>query len=255
MAVPGARVSDVAMTSRRPLIPAVLAATVVLAPAAAAQSPPPTLAWDRECYTEHQPMTFSGTGYTPGGEVELEFSRIGSVLGTYGTTADAGGAIGDFVLATEQDMLAEGEDRETRFVSANDRTRIDQGAQPPESQFATGAFTFTRWMGFSPGRYVPGRKAAVEIYGWAFAEGEPAYLLFRKGRRTVASVRVGTIAGPCGDIEQRIKVPRRLRAGAYKVWLSTDGKRPSDRSTWRKARVTRRPSAVAASLRPMRRAI
>ena len=30
----------------------------------------------------------------------------------------------------------------------------------------------------------------------AFAEGKPAYFLFRKRNRTVASVRLGTIAGP-----------------------------------------------------------
>jgi len=243
------------MTSRRRLLlPAVLTATAALAQAAAAQSPPPTLQFDRDCYAADQPMGFSGTGYTPGGQVELLFNRVGSVLGSYSTTADAAGAIGDSVMATEDQMLSEKEDRETRFVSSNDRTRIDQGAEPPESQFAAATFTFTRWMGFSPGRYVPGRRAVVEIYGWAFAEGEPAYFLFRKGRRTVASVRLGTIGGPCGDLEARAKVPRKLKAGAYKVWLSTDARKPSDRSTWRTARVSRRASASAAAEAPMHRA-
>ena len=77
------------MTSRRSLIPAVLAAAAALAPAAAAQSPPPTLTWDRACYTEDQPMTFTGAGYTPGGPVDLVFSRVGTVLGSYEATADA----------------------------------------------------------------------------------------------------------------------------------------------------------------------
>ena len=75
--------SDVGMT-RRPLIPAVLAASVALAPAAAAQEP--TLAFDRQCYTEYQPMQFSGSGYTPGGAVDLWFNRVGAVLGSYETT-------------------------------------------------------------------------------------------------------------------------------------------------------------------------
>jgi hypothetical protein len=242
------------MTSRRLLIPAVLAATAALAPAAAAQTPPPTLQFDRECYTEDQQMAFSGTGYTPGGRVDLWFNRIGGVLGTFETTADGAGAIGDYVIADAERMLRDDEDRETRFVSANDRTRIDQGA-PQESGFGAASFTFTRWMGFSPGRYVPGRKAAVEIYGWAFAEGEPAYFLFRRGRRTVASVSLGTIGGPCGDLKARVKVPRKLKAGAYKVWLSTDARRPSDRSTWRTARVTKK-KAIASTAGPdrMRRA-
>jgi hypothetical protein len=241
------------MTSRRPLIPAVVAAAAALAPAAAAQSPQPTLTWDRGCYTEDQPMTFSGAGFTPGGQVDLLFSRAGTVLGTFVATADAGGAIGDYVLADEEDVLTADQDRGLVGTSATDRTRADQG-EPPQSTSAVAAFTFTRWMGFSPGRYVPGRKAAVEIYGWAFAEGRPAYFLFRKGRRTVASVRVGTIAGPCGDLKARVKVPGKLRAGAYKVWLSTDRRKPSSRSTWRAARVVRKASAASAGSRRMRRA-
>jgi hypothetical protein len=241
------------MTSRRPLIPAVVAAAAALAPAAAAQAPPPTLTWDRGCYTEHQPMTFSGTGYTPSAPVDLLFSRAGTVLGTYEATADAGGAVGDFVLAREEDVLTSDQDRELIAASATDRTRAGQG-EPPQSSSAVGTFMFTRWMGFSPGRYVPGRKAAVAIYGWAFAEGKTAHFLFRKGRRTVASVRLGTIAGPCGDLTARVKVPRKLRAGAYKVWLSTDPGKPSSRSTWRDARVTRKASAATAGSQRMRRA-
>ena len=93
------RVSDGPMT-RRPLIPAVVAATVALAPAAAAQAPPPTLQWDRQCYTEHQPMTFTGTGFTPAGRVDLLFSRPGFVYGSFEMTADAAGAYKVF-LSTE----------------------------------------------------------------------------------------------------------------------------------------------------------
>jgi hypothetical protein len=240
------------MISRRRLIPAVLAATVALVPAAAAQAPQPTLTWDRGCYTEDQPMTFSGTGYTPGGPVDLTFSRSATVLGTYEATADPTGALGDYVLAREDDILAADQEREPIGASANDRTRAG-GGEPPQSTSAAGTFTFTRWMGFSPGRYVPGRKAAVEIYGWAFAEGRTAYFLFRKGRRTVASVKLGTIAGPCGDLKARAKVPRKLGAGAYKVWLSTDRSKPSARSTWRTARVTRKASAASAGRARMHR--
>jgi hypothetical protein len=198
-------------------------------------------------------MTFTGTGYTPAGRVDLLFSRPGFVFGSFETTADAAGAISDYVMAEEDQLLGSGEDRALRMASANDRTRIDQGTDP-DAQFAPSSFTFTRWMGFSPGRYVPGRKAQVEIYGWAFAEGRTAYFLFRKGSRTAASVRLGTIAGPCGDLKKRITVPRKLRGGAYKVFLSTSAARPSSRGTWRTARVTRGKSASAARSQPMRRA-
>jgi hypothetical protein len=243
------------MISRRPLIPAVVAAAAALAPAAAAQSPPPTLTWDRGCYTDDQPMTFSGSGYTPGGPVDLVFSRVGgTVLGTYQATADAGGAVDDYVLARADGMLADDRDREQIGASAGDRTRAGQG-EPPQSTTAVTTFTFTRWMGFSPGRYVPGRKAAVEIYGWAFAEGKRAYFQFRKGRRTVASVPLGRIAGPCGDLKARVKVPERLKPGAYRLVLSTGRRTLSDRYTWRDGRVVKRASAsISAGRAPMRRA-
>src|ERR687890_348904 len=197
-------------------------------------------------------MAFTGTGFTPAGPVDLTFSRPGFVYGSYETTADAAGAVSDYVMAEEDQLLGSGEDRALRFATANDRTRIDQGIEPG-AQFAPSSFTFTRWMGFSPGRYVPGRKVQVEAYGWAFAEGRTAYFLFRKGSRTAAAVRIGTIAGPCGDLKKRITVPRKLRSGAYKVFLSTSASRPSSRGTWRRARVTRGASASAARSQPMRR--
>jgi hypothetical protein len=237
--------------TRRSLIPAVVAATVALAPAAAAQAPPPTLQWDRQCYTEHQPMTFTGTGFTPAGRVDLLFSRPGFVYGSFETTADTAGAISDYVTAEAGQLLDEHEDRALRFATANDRTRIDQGSEP-DAQFAPSSFTFTRWMGFSPGRYVPGGKARVEVYGWAFAEGQPAYFLFRKRNRTVASVRLGTIAGPCGDLKKRITVPRKLRSGAYKAFLSTSAAKPSSRGTWRNVHVVRKASASTAEAVPTR---
>jgi hypothetical protein len=120
-------------------------------------------------------------------------------------------------------LLGRDEDRALRFVTANDRTRIDQGDQT-EAGFAASSFTFTRWTGFAPGRYTPGRNASAEVYGWAFAEGMPAYFLFLKGSR------------------------------AYKVFLSTSAARPSSRGTWRTARVTRSASASASRSQPMRRA-
>ena len=238
MAPADPRVSDGGMTSSRPLIPAVLAASVALAPAAAAQVPPPTLQWDRECYTEDQTMAFTGSGYTAGGEVDLLLSRPGTVLGQIETTADANGAIAGEVGAVADQVLQEHEERAERSVTANDRTRIDQGTEP-QAQFAASTFTFTRWEGFSPGRLATGRKTWAEAYGWAFADGLPVYFLFRKGGRTVASVRLGTLAGPCGDLKKRFTVPRKLEPGTYKVYLSLEGRRPGDRGSWRSVRVVR----------------
>jgi hypothetical protein len=240
------------MTSRRPLIPAVLAA-VALAPAAAAQAPQPTIAFDRPCYTAEQALAFTGTGYTPSGPINLQFSVPDGPRAGFTGAADPSGGIEGTVLAKEVDVLSEDKDRATIFVSANDRTRIDQGAQPPETQFATSEFTFTRWMGFSPGRYVPGRKVEVEAYGWAFAAGKPLYFHFQRRRTTVKAVRAGVLSTDCGDLVARVRVPK-LEPGAYRLVLSTARRTPSGLYTWRKGRVAKRRSASAARQRPMHRA-
>lgn len=224
-----------------------LGSAAALTMAAAAEAQQPTLTFDRGCYTEQQDMRFTGARYTPGGPVDLIFARAGEPRGGYSTIADAAGALNDVTGTGAVDQfLADNEDRETLFVSANDRTRIEAGQQPPESQFGFTQFTFTRWAGFSPGRYVPGERATVEVYGWAFATGDTAWFLFRKGSRTVRSVRVGRLDDECGDRTARIRIPRRLKPGRYRVVLTTD-RRLRGPYTWRRARVTRPSTAAAAA--------
>ena len=48
---------------------AVIAAAILPASAQAA----PTLQTDKPCYTPDEPITFTGNGYTPGGEVGFFF--------------------------------------------------------------------------------------------------------------------------------------------------------------------------------------
>ena len=234
-----------------------IGALALAAPAAAAAQQP-TLQLDRGCYTDGQEMAFTGAGYTPGGQVDLLFASDFEVRGGYTTHADAAGALnGTVVVDDAEQLLGEDDGRETIIVTANDQTRIAANQQPPESQFGFSQFTFTRWEGFSPGRYVPGKRASVEIFGWAFATGKIAWLLFQKGSRTVASVKVGRLDDECGDRTAKVRVPRGLKPGAYRVVLTTDRKL-RDRYTWRKARVTARRPAVAAAARgmqPMSRAL
>ena len=233
---------------RRTTTLTVLASAAAVAAPAAAEAQQPTLQFDRGCYTEQQDMRFTGAGYTPSGQVDLIFARPGEPRGGYFTVADAGGALNDVTgIGSASQFLDDDEGRETIFVAANDRTRIEANQQPPDTQFGFTQFTFTRWEGFSPGRYVPGRRATVEIYGWAFAAGKPAWFLFRKASRTVASVKVGRLDDECGDRTASIRVPRSLKPGGYRVVLTTD-RRLRERYTWRKARVTapRRAASAAA---------
>ena len=234
------------MTRRRPLALAV-AAAATLAPAASAQAPQPTLSFERPCYTSEQALAFTGTGYTPSGPVGLVFSVPGADRASFTGHADAGGGISGALAVADDDLLADGEPRADLVVTATDRTRADARAQPPESQSGAAQITFTRWEGYSPGRYVPGRKVEVEAYGWAFAAGEPLYFLFQKGHATVASVRAGRLSATCGDLVARIRVPRKLKAGRYRLVLSTQKRSPTGSYTWRTGRVVKRASASAAS--------
>ena len=241
------------MTSRRPIALAV-AAAASLAPAASAQAPQPTIAFDRPCYTAEQALAFTGTGYTPSGPVRLQFSVPEEPRAGFTGAADASGGIAGRLGVEEGMLLTEGESRRDLTVTATDQTRADAGAQPPESQFGTAQLTFTRWAGFSPGRYVPGRKVEVEAYGWAFAAGKPLYFHFQKGRTTVKAVRAGVLSADCGDLVARVRVPK-LKAGAYRLVLSTAKRTPSGLYTWRKGRVAKRAKASgAARSRPMYRA-
>lgn len=242
------------MTSRLPLALAV-AAGATLAPAAAAQAPQPTLTFDRPCYTAEQPLAFTGAGYTPSGAVTMLFSVPGDPRAAFDVQADPSGGIAGRPGVEEDSLLAGDEGRREIFVTATDRTRAEAGAHPPESQFGAAQITFTRWMGFSPGRYVPGRTVEVEAYGWAFDAGKTLWFLFQKGRTTVASVKVGKLSATCGDRAGRIRVPRKLKAGSYRLVLSTQKRTPEGLYTWRKGRVVKAGRASAASrTAPMHRA-
>ena len=217
--------------------------------------PQPTLQFDGTCFTERQAIPYSGAGYTPNGEVSLIFAGAGTIRGESTIHADASGALNGWVGVKDADQLLDRNvDRESIDVTANDQTRIDANQQPAESQFGVGAFTFTRWGGYSLGRFVPGKRTTVEIFGWAFATGKPAWFLFRKGSRTVASIPIGRLDDVCGDRKAKVKVPRRLKPGRYRVVLTTD-RTLQGAYTWRSARVTRsaRAAAAASGSRVMKR--
>jgi hypothetical protein len=239
------------MTSRRPLALAV-AAAATLAPAAAAQAPQPTIAFERPCYTAEQALEFTGTGFTPSGPIRLDFSVAGERRARFAGAANASGGIAGLLGVEEDTLLTDDENRRELTVTATDGTRAGAGAQPPESQFAATQLTFTRWAGFSPGRYARGRKVEVEAYGWAFAAGKPLYFHFQRKRRTVKAVRAGVLSADCGDLVARVRVPK-LKPGAYRLVLSTARRRPSGLYTWRNGRVVKGASASAASgTAPMR---
>ena len=236
---------------------AIALASLAAAEAGQAQEPAPpqpTLQFDGSCFTEGQAIPYSGASYTPDGEVDLLLGIVGSVRGSVTAHADASGALsGWFEIDQADDVLRPHEEREAFWATANDRTRIDAG-EPDESQFGAGQFTFTRWEASAQGRFTPGKRTTVQMYGWAFATGKPAWLLFRKGSRTVASIPVGHLDNECGDLKAKVKVPRRLKLGRYRVVLTAD-RTLQGAYMWRSARVTRgaRAAAAASGSRAMKR--
>lgn len=195
-------------------------------------------------------MNFAGSGYTPGGQVDMVFARLGDPRAGFTTHADATGSLDDYVFASsEDDLLKFGEARETIFVTANDRTRIDAGQLPPESQFGAAAFTFTRSFASVPGRYVRGRRVTLDLYGWAFAAGKTAWLQFRRNGHLATSLKAGRLARPCGDrLSATVRVPRRLKVGTYRVVLSTRRHAISEAYVSRQGRVVAARSAGATPL-------
>jgi hypothetical protein len=189
---------------------------------AGAQSPSPTFTFDVPCASPASGLGFSGTGYTPGGEVNLLFAREGKI-GTFTTRADAAGAIAGRVGAPDPDeFLDDDEFAGEVSATANDRTRIEQGA-PPESQFAPAEFRLSRFEVYALQRPRPGRRVGFRAAGFVGEAGKPLYLHYRRAGRTVKTVRLGTLRGPCGDLRKTVRAfPfRPVRAGAYKLVFST----------------------------------
>ena len=219
----------------RSLLAAVVAACAAIMPAAAwaQDGPTPTVTFDRPCYSPGDRMTFSGTGFTPGGEVELLFSSLTTqrMLGRYGTTADEAGAIGDWISTPDPDELL----RASAFsgmigVAANDRIRIEAGAGPADQQFAGAAFRLSRWevelWRPNGGRVRAAKPVRITAVGFTHARGETLYMHYRRGGRTVRTIRLGRLTGECGDRRRTLgrALPRGLPPGRYELSFNTSAR-------------------------------
>ena len=228
----------------RSLLAAVVAALAAIMPAAAWAQAGPTLTLDKPCYAEGDPMKYAGTGYTPGGEVNFLFSSLSNqASGTYDTRADAAGAIAGTVKAPrEDDFLADSDLSGTMGATANDRTRIDQGA-PVEQQFAGTSVRFTRWDvgverpdGRAPKAAKPMR---VMAYGYTQAIGQTLYLQYRRGGRRLATTRLGRLGDACGNLTRTLRrgLPRGLRPGRYTLMFTTSPRGLNGERVWFRQRL------------------
>ena len=170
------------MTRRRPIALAAVSRRDARARGLRPGARSPRCASTARRYTAEQPLAFTGAGYTPSGPVvQLVFSVPGEPRAAFTGAADpAGGISGQ--LGARTTLLKQDEDR--RELCRHSRTtrrgrRRARSRRSPSS--AAAQLTFTRWEGFSPGRFVPGRMVEVEAYGWAFAAGKHALLPLPEG--------------------------------------------------------------------------
>src|SRR5690242_10165451 len=95
---------SVAVMTRLPLTAALTATVLTVSVAQAAGAP--ALQTDHPCYTPNEDMTFTGTGYTPGGNVNLVLSLTGKfgsnlLMAKQPAVADPAGAIRQVLTAPE----------------------------------------------------------------------------------------------------------------------------------------------------------
>ena len=199
---------------------AALTACVAAGPAVA----DPTVKVDRSCYAPGDTITRTGAGFAPNAKVAesvtFQTATIPAVsLGTLaGPTAAANGQ-GTFSSRITAPRLRRARD----FTEAVTDTFTDPSnpAKPAVAQW-----TLSAWYADAPAWYDhvanPGRSMTVYAEGWT-SSGTTLYMHYFFGTKRYATVRVGRLAGECGDLSEHVRqFPfAHVRSGAWKVFFST----------------------------------
>ena len=243
------------MTSRRPLIPAaVAAAAAARARRRRAGAPADARLRPRRATRSEQPIAFTGAGlHARPAPVDAAVLR---------RPAPCAAAFDDARRRRRRRSPAAPGRRGGRSCSptSEDRARPRRHGQRPharrrrarrrESQFGAASSRSPAGRASRPAATSPGRKVAVEAFGWAFADGQPLYFLLpARAARTVASVkRRHARARTCGDLDGAH--PRAAQAPARRLpgsCLSTQKRTPAGRYTWRKGRVVKARRGLASA--------
>ncbi|WP_205698999.1 hypothetical protein [Conexibacter sp. SYSU D00693] len=171
----------------------VLPATLLLAGAGAAALPAAasaqaTVATDRPCYVEQQPMAISGTGFTPGARLSVETEQLFSA-----GNADAGGG---FVTTTETAPIVPTitPDKKTFTLVAK-----QDGVPVAQTQFQVANFAYS----VTPSRARPTSKVRYRFSGWP--TGRNVYVHVRRNGRTLGTTKLGKTQGACGELSKRAR--------------------------------------------------
>lgn len=217
----------------RSLLAALVATFLAIVPAAAWAQDGPSLTFDKPCYAPRDTMAFTGAGYTPSGPVTMFLASLSTHrAGTFDTAADAAGAIGGQVAAPEPGTFIDDDDWSSKMgATANDKTRLDAGA-PPESAVGATVLTLSRFevQIDQPNGRPPraGKRMDVTAAGFTGARGKTLYAHYRRGRKTVKSVKLGRLGGDCGDLHKRLSrgLPRGVPKGRYQLVFNTSRRDP-----------------------------
>jgi hypothetical protein len=155
----------------------------------------------KPCYRSGETITMFGSGYTPGGTVDV--SSDGRPLGS--DTADGSGNFdGELQVASPSQQV--------RTYTATDRSN-------PANNASTSLTVTPFDVNLAPRNGPPGRRLRIVARG--FTTGRILYAHVVRGRRR-SLVRVGRLRGPCRRLRVRRRIFRgRARPGTYIVQFDT----------------------------------
>jgi hypothetical protein len=185
---------------RTRILVALASAGAVAAPATAQAA---SIAVQAPCVVSDQPVTVTGSGFTPNTVITLSGDASGSA------TSDAGGAFSTPLTAPAVTTIAP----KTFTVNASDPANTANAATV-SFQAVRGAYVSN----------VPINGRPAEKTTWRFAgfqSGGPVYGHFRLNGRTLRNYRFGIAKGACGTLVVRAaRVPvRKLLAGTWTLQL------------------------------------
>jgi hypothetical protein len=216
----------------RSLLAGLVAVLAALLPAAVAHAAP-TLTFDRPCYSPGDRIGFTGTGFTPGG-LELTFRSL-STDATIALAAevDPAGVLESFIPTPDPEAVL-APDAYSGLISVT-------ASQPG---LAGSAFRFSRWevllQGPGGGRVRAAKPMKVTAVGYTHARGERLYLHYLRAGRRVKTLRLGRLAGDCGDRTTTLPraLPRGLRTGRYRLEFNASSfNAPREPGYWYKLRL------------------
>ena len=228
---------------------AAAALLALAAPSLAVAQVPPTpptataaVTLDAKCYTPGEPVTETGSGFTPGGQVQESLALLSedtTPLATLLAPIVAAGPDGTFTRRLKApDLMRDNDRRELATSAYADLT-------DPQGKSASVQWTLSAWFVDVPewntARVAlgdPRRKMTVDAYGWTNL-GPSLYAHYYRGSTQVRSVKIGALTGDCKTLRKRVRqFPfKAVKPGLWTVYFSTTALFNKRTDAWGRYRV------------------